>query len=534
MSISTKHIYQIGEILKQRSGTIKILSHEYRNDKNNWKYKIYKYKCLDCGNEDVIRESNLKRGQGCNCCAGNKIVKGINDMWTTNPEIAKMLKNSEDGYKLTKASNKKVDWICPTCGETILQRTPNQIYRDGRVSCPRCSDGISYANKFMYAFLKEANIKIKREPHFEWLPNRPFDFVVEDFKLIIEMDGCLGHGVRDYKGNKDIEGKKIDLLKDQKAIENGYKVIRIDCKYREVDNRFDYIKNSVIKSGLIDILNLDINTIDWLSISCSSENSYVYTACKLYNNGMKRTKEIADYLDLTYATIISYLKRGKKYGWCAYDPKRTERISSKGIPKIYNRGDKVLQIDIITGKIINEYDCLSDIGKIYGFNISNISDCCKGRIKQAYGFIWIFKNLYNKELIEEKINNTKRINYRCRVKQFRLDGTLVKEYLSIKDAERETGIVNSGISKCCKKGSGQYCGFMWRYSNEVGNKIEPYIYPTSKAVLKINPQTGEILEKYLSVKEASINCNISACHISSVCKGKRKTAGGYIWKYADE
>ncbi len=532
MSVSTKHIYQIGETLKQRSGTLKILSQDYKVNKNNCKYKIYKYKCLDCGNEDTIRESNLERGQGCNCCSGNKIVRGINDMWTTNPEMAKMLKNSEDGFNLMKASNKKVDWICPICGDVILQKTPNQIYRDNRISCPRCSDGISYANKFMYAFLKETDFKVTREPRFEWLPNRPFDFAIENLKLIIEMDGCLGHGVRDYKGNKDIKGKKIDLLKEQKANENGYKVIRIDCKYRSVDNRFDYIKNSVINSGLINILNLDANKIDWLSISCNSENSYVYMACELYNSGMKRTKEIADCLDLTYATIISYLKRGRKYGWCTYDPKNTARISSKGIPKIYNRGDKVLQIDIVTGTVINEYDCLSDINKVYGFTISNISECCKNHIKQAYGFLWMFKGSYSEDLMRERISNIKRINYKCRVKQFSLDGIFIKEYSSIKDAERETGIINSGISKCCKNGNGQYCGFMWRYSNEVGNKIKPYVYPTSRAILKIDPETDIILEKYLSIKQASNISNIHSCHISEVCKGKREKAGGYIWKYA--
>ena len=39
---------------------------------------------------------------------------------------------------------------------------------------------------------------------------------------------------------------------------------------------------------------------------------------------------------------------------------------------------------------------------------------------------------------------------------------------------------------------------------------------------------------YCSVKEASIKTKINATSISSTCRGKQKTAGGYIWKYADE
>lgn len=32
---------------------------------------------------------------------------------------------------------------------------------------------------------------------------------------------------------------------------------------------------------------------------------------------------------------------------------------------------------------------------------------------------------------------------------------------------------------------------------------------------------------------AGIELNISSCHISCCCKGKRKTCGGYHWRYAD-
>ena len=41
-------------------------------------------------------------------------------------------------------------------------------------------------------------------------------------------------------------------------------------------------------------------------------------------------------------------------------------------------------------------------------------------------------------------------------------------------------------------------------------------------------ETGEI---FSSVRRASIKYNISHYSISLVCKGKRKTAGGYQWSY---
>lgn len=51
-----------------------------------------------------------------------------------------------------------------------------------------------------------------------------------------------------------------------------------------------------------------------------------------------------------------------------------------------------------------------------------------------------------------------------------------------------------------------------------------------KAVAQLDLKTGEIIKVYSSIKEAERSLNISK-HISAVCNGKRKSAGGYGWKY---
>lgn len=45
---------------------------------------------------------------------------------------------------------------------------------------------------------------------------------------------------------------------------------------------------------------------------------------------------------------------------------------------------------------------------------------------------------------------------------------------------------------------------------------------------------GKYLDTYNSIKEAGFKNNCCAKKISAVCKGKRKTTGGYIWKYQDK
>ena len=45
---------------------------------------------------------------------------------------------------------------------------------------------------------------------------------------------------------------------------------------------------------------------------------------------------------------------------------------------------------------------------------------------------------------------------------------------------------------------------------------------------------GNVLKEFSSIKEAESATGISNKHISSVCRGKRMTTGGYIWKYKNE
>lgn len=54
--------------------------------------------------------------------------------------------------------------------------------------------------------------------------------------------------------------------------------------------------------------------------------------------------------------------------------------------------------------------------------------------------------------------------------------------------------------------------------------------------LGVNQYTDEdeFIKTYESVEEASKQTNINGGSISLVCKGKRKTAGGFIWKYTNE
>ena len=72
------------------------------------------------------------------------------------------------------------------------------------------------------------------------------------------------------------------------------------------------------------------------------------------------------------------------------------------------------------------------------------------------------------------------------------------------------------------------------YNNKYGTRLEHFSKSISesrkKPVLQFDLHENFIKE-YPSIKDAENENKIATGHISKVCKGTRKTAGGFIWKY---
>ena len=119
------------------------------------------------------------------------------------------------------------------------------------------------------------------------------------------------------------------------------------------------------------------------------------------------------------------------------------------------------------------------------------------------------------------------------INQYDINGKYLKTYPSVEEARRTVG--HGNFHRAAKTSNSLCLGYQWRYDNGDRSDIEPYNSRHScpkrrKAVLQYDLQ-GNFIRRYDSVFEAISAENIK--HISSCCSGKRKTAGGYIWKYAD-
>lgn len=69
-----------------------------------------------------------------------------------------------------------------------------------------------------------------------------------------------------------------------------------------------------------------------------------------------------------------------------------------------------------------------------------------------------------KRKIREKINGSK--VKRSEILQFDMKGLMIREWKSMRDIERQTGLLRPQISKCCKGLKTSYAGFIWKYKNE--------------------------------------------------------------------
>ena len=87
--------------------------------------------------------SKRSSGQGCPYCKNKKVLKGYNDIATTNPEALKdwdYEKNTFDPTMLTAGSQKNVFWKCNECGYEWESPPYLRIYRG--IGCYKCKKAL--------------------------------------------------------------------------------------------------------------------------------------------------------------------------------------------------------------------------------------------------------------------------------------------------------------------------------------------------------------------------------------------------------
>ena len=443
------------------------------------------YKCRKCGKLHYFKKTDFKRylkicDNECNGtgCRSGRVVYGYNDLKTTHPELVKYFINPEDAKKYTACSGQKVLLKCPKCGKEKWMILSNL---SRCFSCDQCSDGISYPEKIITLVLSELNIKFIKQLSYDNGKHK-YDFYIKELNAIIEV-----HGEQHYKnkcfGRGYNEEHKNDLYKYDLAVLNGYEYNKnffiIDAR----ESNIEYLKYNIDRCKFFK--QFDLTGIDWNKIDKNAQTSLKIDVCKYWNenkNDGLSIKDLREIFGVSEGTIRNYLNWGNKNGLCAYDGKE-EKIKKCNRQSIF--------VFLIKENGERWFDAPLSL-----IELSRRTGITRTTLKRL---------LYNKKLLT--YGNGAKYN-------LKYIGSMVilAEQTEWKGKTKEETEETKQKQSEAKKDK----------NNTAAKRVAQY------------DKQGNLIKIWDCSMDIQRELEIAQGNICNCCKGKRKSAGGFVWRYAEE
>lgn len=227
----------------------------------------------------------------------NSILKRSGTILTKFPFIVDIWssENKKMPNQFSPGSNEKIKLKCPnqSVKHPDYEIDICKIQDHNCFRCPKCITKTSNAEMRIYSELKNTFKNVIWQQKIE---GREADITIEDFKLVIEIDGFPWHK---NKSEKDLEKNRI-------FEKNGYSVLRIR------DARLEDILCDNIVCNIVDLSLIDYNRIiDWIhnKFKCNVNKYNAWQNPEYY-------KEIqASKMTITYKESIEYLFPESKVMW---------------------------------------------------------------------------------------------------------------------------------------------------------------------------------------------------------------------------
>lgn len=190
-------------------------------------------------------------------------------------------------------------------------------------------------------------------------------------------------------------------------------------------------------------------------------------------------------------------------------------------------------------ELIKEYSCGRYAEQELGINVVNISQVCLGKANSAGGYVFMFKDEYEKQKDNLKGKLIIIKPYRRNIVQLTLNNEYINTFNSAYQAGKLLNIDDGSINNVCK-GKARYKtagGYVFMYEDEYEEQKDNLkdkiikLNPHKRAVIQLS-LNDEIICSYDTIREASKILNINRKSINNVCKGKQKIAGNFKWMYA--
>lgn len=329
-----------------------------------------------------------------------------------------------------------------------------------------------------------------------------------------DFDGYLGNGIKvtdrsTYRYSKTPFEAAVNKYGPSKFIRKTLKVFdtledALDLERWLVDEEFISRKDTYnialggslppIKVKTIYQYDLDGNFIkEWVSITEASLEYKCSSSC-IGQAIFERTPS------------LGYLWTDYKYE--SINPKEFKIDENKTKCYLYDKDGNYLQ----------EFKSITECSKFLGVTTANLSTAISGN--------YSISNCYVTTYYTDAIVVPKRKSYNG-FYQYTLSGEFIKFIPSLKDLQEELGIQNpSAVYRALRIGNSAY-GFQWS-ATKLPNmkKLE-----TKTQARKVGKYTlnGGLVQVFNTVREAKAD----TCGAPNVLSGKRKTAGGFIFKYIE-
>lgn len=202
------------------------------------------------------------------------------------------------------------------------------------------------------------------------------------------------------------------------------------------------------------------------------------------------------------------------------NPILTDGIKNK-ISKSLSKG-RVYKYDLL-GNLVGKFNSIREAALSVNSKSAYISMVCNGHKKSHKGFIWKYDK--NIECVMYKNNSKHHASYK--VYQYDLDGIMLGEFKSIREASRKTGVSYGCISDCVNHKRKSAGGYQWTK----GSTPDTYIKKGGAKIPIEQLLNGIVINNFVSATEASMKTGVNRKSISKTCLGQLKSAGGYQWRY---
>ena len=483
-------------------------------------------------------------GNNCPICANKKVLKSYNDLQFKYPNLAKEWdyeNNDKKPDEILYGSSYKAHWICKK-GHRWVATVESRSRNNGN-NCPHCAKElrVSFPEKAVAYYLNKSGFEIIESYKPNFLNGKEIDVYIPKLKVGIEYDGERWH-----------KSVAKDKSKDKICAENNIVLYRIrekNCpEYKSsskkiilLNNNFDGLTNGIntLLSDLkITNINVDLKN-DQLNIEeiverRKKENSFLDTMPELAKEWDYEKNGILRPENYSYKSSIIVWWKCHKCG-NSYRMSIKQKSNNQSPCPICSNKRLVLGInDLATThpELAKEWD--------YEKNDKKPTEVISNSDRKVY---WVCKkgHSYMQTIYARKSGQgCPFCSGRYAILGVNDLATthpeLAKEWDYRKNktnpSEYKAGSHYNAWWICSK------CGYNWEQTikGRTGGRKCPNCRKndpkktTAKSVIQLS-KDGKILNKYLSIKDAQKNTGIK--HISSVCSGNRKYAGGYIWKYEE-